>query len=481
MTVELIGFVAVVIGLISIFCQPGFIIYTYACSTLLGAAAAFNLDSLGGQSISPAHVLLCFLVFRLFREPEVRWQAANAIAPGRPGFWLILTLLLSLLTAFFMPRLFEGQTFVVPVRATGAGLVPLQPAASNATQSIYFIANAFCFVAMSGYAATRGGIKSLLNVVLVVATTNLVFAALDLLTYFTNTTVIFSFIRNANYNLLAETELAGFKRIVGSFVEASSFGAITLGYFAFTLRLWLLDLYPRTTLVLWLLSLCATLFATSTTAYVGLASFLAFAYAQVLVRAMIRPLTPQMRFFLVGAPIVLSIAIVAIALSDSYSQYAQNLLDTFFFSKLSSASGEERSAWNRQAIQTFFDTFGFGVGNGSGRASSFPVAALSSLGLFGAALFSMFFITLFFGGSRGATMDTIDEAARQGGQSMCLAWLISSTISAPLVDLGPAFYTFAALACASGANFDRDKLTLVSRQFRSGHIAIRQSPPRLTG
>ena len=482
MTVELIGVIALIIGLVSIFRPPTFIIYAFACSTLLGAAAAFNLDSLGGQSISPAHLLLGFLFFKLLCERDIRTKTLEAIELGRPGFWLMVTVILSLFTAYFMPRLFQGQTFVYAVRATIGGVVPLEPATSNVTQSIYFIADAICFVVMSGYAATRGGIKVMLNVVLVVATTNLVFAALDLLTYFTNTAVVFSFIRNANYNMLAETELAGFKRIVGSFVEASSFGATTLGYFAFIGRLWLLGLYPRLTFTLSSLSLCAALFATSTTAYVGLASLLAFIYLELMIRAMVRPLTFQMRIFLFGAPLLLAIVAIGIALNDSYSDYVQNLLDTFLFNKLSSASGEERSAWNRQALQSFFDTFGFGFGNGSGRASSFPVAALASLGLFGTALFSMFFVSLFFGSSSSATLDPVDRAARQGAKYMCLAWLISGTISAPMIDLGPAFYFFAALACATGAQgYSRSlrQLTPSARPYASRHTI--DPPPRIPG
>jgi len=54
---------------------------------------------------------------------------------------------------------------------------------------------------------------------------NLTFAGLDLATYFTGTTEVLSFIRNANYAMLVEDQAAGFKRIVGSFPEASSLEA----------------------------------------------------------------------------------------------------------------------------------------------------------------------------------------------------------------------------------------------------------------
>jgi hypothetical protein len=463
MTIEIIGVIAFAVGFISIFRPPTFIIYAFACSSLLAAAAAFNLDSIGGLSIQPVHFLLSFLVFRLLSEREIRKNIVDALEPGRPGFWLALTVISSLITAFFMPRLFQGQTLVFAVRATINGFVPLEPTTSNVTQSVYFIADATCFLVMSGYAATRGGIKVMLNVVLVVAITNLTFAALDLVTYFTNSTAIFSIIRNANYTLLVETELAGFKRIVGSFVEASSFGGCTLGYFAFTGRLWLLGYRPRLTLTLTALSLAATLFATSTTAYVGLAGLLAFTYLELVIRAMMRPLTPQMLFFLVGSPLALALFAVLIALNDSYSDYVQNLLDTFLLNKLSSSSGVERSSWNQHALQSFFDTFGFGFGNGSGRASSFLIAALSSLGLFGTALFSLFFLSLFFGSTRGKTFDPVEDVARSGAKYMCLAWLISGSVSNPLIDLGPAFYFFAALACANGATKSLPSFTLPAK------------------
>jgi hypothetical protein len=154
-------------------------------------------------------------------------------------------------------------------------------------------------------------------------------------------------------------------------------------------------------------------------------------------------------------------------LDNSYSEYVQNLLDTFLLNKLSSSSGVERSSWNQHALQSFFDTFGFGFGNGSGRASSFLIAALSSLGLFGAALFSLFFLSLFFGSDRGTIFDPVEDVARQGAKYMCLAWLISASVSDPLIELGPAFYFFAALACANGAPKYSPSLTLSAKHHSS--------------
>ena len=161
----------------------------FVCS--LDAAAGcggVTFDLICGRSISPAHLLLGFLIVRLFSDSEIRLQASDALAFGKPGFWLMTTVGLSILTALFMPRIFEGQTFVFAVRATYGGAELLQPATSNITQSIYFTADATCFLAFAAFAGTRGGVRTLLNVGLFCATLNLVFAFLDLLTYFTNTT-----------------------------------------------------------------------------------------------------------------------------------------------------------------------------------------------------------------------------------------------------------------------------------------------------
>jgi len=282
MTVQLIGILTLLIGIASLFRPAPFTVNVFFCSTLLGASAALVLDSLGGTNISPSHLLLGFLLFRLLSDERVAKNALQGVSFGRPGFWLLLTVIFSIISAFFMPRLFAGQTLTFPVRAESNQSVPLAPAMSNITQSIYFIGNFACFITLYGYASTLSGRKVLGGAAIACATLNLIFGALDLLTYFTNTTELFSFIRNANYALLSDTEVAGFKRIVGSFTEASSFGSATLGYFAFTGRLWLLGIRPQLTAPLAFLSLMAMLFATSTTAYVGLGAFLALSYLQVL-------------------------------------------------------------------------------------------------------------------------------------------------------------------------------------------------------
>jgi Na+-transporting NADH:ubiquinone oxidoreductase subunit NqrD len=467
MTIEVIGIFAVVVGIFSLFRGPSDIVYIFLCSTLLGASAAFVLEAVGGVNISPAHLLLGFLAVRLLNQDEIARASANSISFGRPGYWLLLTVIYSVVCAFLMPRLFAGQTMTFAVRSQDGYSVPLGPATSNLTQSIYFVGDLVCFIVFCGYASTASRRKVLGNAALVCATLNLVFAVLDLATYFTGTTQLLSFIRNANYAMLNDTEVAGFKRITGSFTEASSFGSMTLGYFAFTSKLWLLGVRSRLTLVLTICSLLALLFSTSTTAYVGLAVFLVFAYLQVLVQATYRPMTTHMAMFIFGLPIILAISIMVLAFSDTYWTYLRGLLDTFVLNKMSTESGVERTAWNSQALQNFYETYGFGVGNGSVRASSFPVGVLASLGVLGALIFGTFFATVLFSRTKGELSDPLDLAYRQAAKSVCVAWLITATTSAALIDLGLAFFVFAALACAKPLSSSYS-----TREFGLGHIPM---------
>ena len=474
MTVEIIGVIALLVGLISLARPTQFIIFVFTSTMLLGSAAAFILDSLGGTSISPAHLLLGFLAIKLLSDEQMARQAMDRLAFPQPGFWLLLTTLYAIVSAYVMPRLFMGQTFTFGAR-TGAYLLPLEPTTANLTQTIYLIGDLVCFILLSAYASTLEGRRVFGNAILTCITLNLVFAVIDLATYFTGTTELLSFIRNATYSMLNDTELAGLKRITGSFVEASSFGGATLGFFAFSLRLWSLGLRPYFTGWLAALSLLALVFSTSTTAYVGLACFMVFFYAQALLRAFQRPTTPQTWLLLVSAPILLLILVLAIALNDVSAAFFQNLLDTTILNKMATSSGVERSSWNRQGIQNFLDTFGLGVGNGSMRASSFPIAVLASLGIIGSLLLGLFMASVLFCRSNYG-FDRLDDGFREAAKSGCIVYLIAASMAGAFVDMGLAFFVFAALATSKPATvsatireesrFNSDHPSMLERRSR---------------
>jgi O-Antigen ligase len=447
MTVEPIGLIALLVGMIGLFVEQSFIVYAFFASTLLGAAAALILNSLGGATIQPAHLLLGFLTVKLLASRNVRAGALRAVAVGSPGFWLLVTAGYAAMTAYLLPRFFQGQTFAFTVRAQGENYAaPLAPSTSNLTQSVYFIGDCICFLALSGFGSSEGGRKCLGRAALMCVILNLGFAVLDIATYATNTGELLSFIRNSTYSIMSDTEIAGFKRVVGSFVEASSFGYWTLGYFAFATSLWLSGIAMRLTLVLSVLSFLALLFSTSTTAYVGMSGYLFVEFVIVAVNFLFGRVRPQMLIFLICVPIGLALVVVAICINDASYAYVANLLDELVLNKMSTGSGIERSTWNNQAIQNFLDTFGFGVGNGSVRASSFPVAVIASLGFLGAATYASFLLTIWF--RKAKPVPPTISATQRAGRSACLAWLIAASASGSFIDLGLPFFAFAALACA---------------------------------
>jgi hypothetical protein len=447
MTIEIIGMIAAVLGMLGFVAGPAFMAGLFITSTLLGASAAFVLDALGGASVSPAHLLLGFLVVSMVSHFGIRTAIARGLIFPKAGSWLLLTVIYSIFAAFYFPRLFAGTIYTFPVRSdAGYTLVPLGPSTANFTQSVYFTADFVCFIVMYAYASSRDGWRVVAKVALFCAGLNLTFGALDMITYWTNTTELFAFIRNANYRMLNDTEVAGFKRIVGSFTEAAAFGSTTLGYFAFCLSLWLHGFKTRLTFTLTILSAGAMVFSTSTTAYVGLSAFLLLTYLQCAIRLLSRAATKQAVAFLIVGPVLALLVVVAVALNDTYSAYIQNLLDTMVFNKLSTDSGIERSAWNQQALRNFFDTWGVGAGNGSVRAASFLAAVLASLGVVGAITYGSFLIGVFLGNREPASLDPYENAVRSAAKSVCLAWFIASSVAGAFIDLSLPFFVFAGLA-----------------------------------
>src|SRR5262249_26358134 len=155
MTIEPIGILALLCGIVSLFLPPSAIVIIFVCSTLLGSSAALIFKSLGGINIQPAHLLLGFLALRLLGDKPTTRRAARAVAFGRPGFWLLVGVIYSTITAYALPRLFAGQTATVPIRAESAYAIALAPSMQNLTQTTYLIGDLACFIILVGYAGSQ--------------------------------------------------------------------------------------------------------------------------------------------------------------------------------------------------------------------------------------------------------------------------------------------------------------------------------------
>ena len=453
MTIEPIGILTLIIGLIAVFCRPNFAMLAFVLQALLGASAAFLLG--GSGSIQPAHVMLCFLLLVIFREPESFQIAMNVFAFPRQGFWLLSFAVYGLLSAYFFPRFFAGWTGINAIGSTAYEptplLVPLGPTSGNITQSIYLLADLSCFVAVQTYVVRMKSYDDLLICLLFYSLLNVIFAAVDLITAATNTGFLLDFIRNADYQLHTGEITGGFRRIVGSFVETSSFSYATIGSFAFTTRLWLDGYDTWRTGILSVFSFILLCSSTSSTAYASLFILLILLFSGGLWRAVSRKVAYTTVVFVVLLPPLVFLLLLTILINPETFSILIDLFETTVLDKATSTSGLERAQWNQTALQNFFDTFGVGGGLGSMRASSFMVALLSNIGIFGAAIFSIFFAKLFRTNCE-KTDTQADRTVRAGARLACISLLVAASVSGALVDLGLLFYVFSALASARFEN-----------------------------
>ena len=451
MQIEIIGVLCIIVGLIGWIAGRRFAISVFFVSTLLSAAAAFVLPALGGANILPGHLLLGFLLLpAVFARASLR-RAGAALLPPNAGFWLLLTAAYAVLSAYFLPRIFAGATYVFAIARTelGPGIIsmPLGPNSGNITQAVYFLGDVACFLFFFDAASRPDGVKSVTAAALAAATVNLCFAAIDLGSYAAGLGDVLGVIRNANYRMLDSATVLGFKRIVGSFPEASTFAYFTSGFFAFCTKLWLDGVRPRLAGPLALLSLLALAFATSSTGYAATLGFLGLSFCANVVRVL-RGRARRSTFVVASVfPVLVVVGVIGLRLDGPAWQTASRMVDASIFDKLNTDSGIERSKWNEQALVNFADTGGLGAGDGSVRASSLPIAVLGNVGIPGAVTYGIFLLAVLFG-RKNRWRHPYPAGCQSAARWACLTQLIGASVAGSFLDLGLPFFIFAGLACA---------------------------------
>jgi hypothetical protein len=447
-SIDPLGLLILALGAIALFRGPSFAFTVFIPCTLLGSAAAITSDTI---SIQPAHLLLGFVTLAVFSQKQYLASAIEGLSFPLPGFWLGCTLLYGVLGAILFPRLLAGITFVNAIGQSDTGPVfypiPLGPNSANFTQSVYFCGDVICFLVCYSYARTIGGFRCIFNALIYYCIGNIVFAFLDLVTFWTGTSYLLGFIRNAGYTLHTETVVLGLKRIAGSFTETSSFAGATIGILGFTGRLWLLNIMPSISFPIAMTSLLLLVFSTSSTAYATLPLLLLYFYFNAVWKLLNGPVSKPIIAFVLLSPLLLGSLIAGIFLQPAIAGSVSDLLDVLLFDKSTSQSGMERGAWNEYALRNFFETFGLGAGIGSVRASSFLIAMLANLGVLGSFTYSLFLYKLLREPS--STSDQIFNGIASAARTACLGLLLGAVISGALIDLGLPFFVFAALGCAS--------------------------------
>jgi hypothetical protein len=451
MEIEVIGLLGIVLGLLMIRLGPGFGIFTLAPASILGAAAAVQLPALGSASVPPAMIVLAFFAITILRYAKLRSAVGASLAFPQPGFWLLLVVAYGVLSGVFLPRIFSGMTHVYSLARTGddVGIVvlPLEPRASNVTQTLYLMASLVCFAAIAGF-ARQGGAITIARAVLLTAGLHLLFGLADLWSYATQNQALLSPIRNANYRMLETGEIGGLKRVVGSFSEAAAYSYATIGFFAFSLGLWLESNSPGLTGPLAGLLLLSLALSTSTTAYVTLGIFSLIVFVACIRRILSGQASRQQITYACIAPVVLVALVVGAMLVPAAWAALNGVFDLTITNKLATQSGIERMRWNDQALTAFFDTVGLGAGVGSVRASSFVVAVLANCGVLGLLLFASFLAPVIVPTRQSMGFDAGNSVGRAGAWA-CLALLIAASISASSIYLGLFFSMFAGVSATA--------------------------------
>ncbi|WP_246665271.1 hypothetical protein [Rhizobium tropici] len=447
------GLLTLIVGIVTLIVPVRLSFIIMILSTVFGAAAAFSVPGLGGASVLVPSLFLLFFAVRLFAAyGEAPFLAA--LAPWRPGFFLLLLTAFGIFTAIFFPRLFQGlvQTMTVE-RSIGArsliALVPLRFSSNNITQSVYAAGGLVCFIATFAFFRGNGIPKIFINGILIVAGVNLGFALADIITHFTHTDFLLDFVRTANYALLTNAEKGGLKRISGTFPEASAFADFTLVLFAVVTSLWLGGIRSGVTGLVASLLLVALILSTSATALVGLAIILPVLSLQSFLASRRDPGAGRPVLIVsILASMPLVIFFVLIVMPD-LAHNLQDFLDEMLFSKAGSQSGRERFMWNAMAYEAFVDTIGFGAGLGSARASSFGLVLLSNIGIFGTLLFALFVARVLMADTRPGYPSSREAVAIvRAAKAGFITVLVSAVISGTVYDLGLMFYILAGTVSA---------------------------------
>lgn len=478
MVVELIGVLTFVTGLLVLYRGPDFGIFALMLACLLGAAAAVTLPALGGSNVQPAYAMLPFYLITVAMSRHGVSNAIRGISFPTPGFWFSAFVAYAVLATVFMPRLFEGAFEVFSISRSslaqiGIASSPLAPRAGNVTQTAYLVGNLVLFATVVAH-ALNGKLPFIVWAVIVAAAANLAFAALDLITYSVGGTEYLEFIRNANYRMLADGDILGIKRIVGSFPEASTFAGRTLLYFAFCTELWLRGVFRHVTGLMALLSFAAILFSTSSSAYVALGIYCSLLFLRCAFSAASGRSSRRAFAIAVITPAGGLLLLLSLMLLPHIWSALSEFLGTTLLNKLDTQSGIERSLWNEQGLRVFLETGMLGAGVGSVRTSSWVVALLANTGLVGLILFIAFLASLAATALRSAAGCGETSAFAAAGAWSCFVGLIAAGLTAPDVNLNLVFIVCAAIACSPALVPLSERLSRHAHRSARRHLATRR-------
>jgi len=454
MDIQPFGIIIAVAGAVALVVHYRWTIYFAFSFTVLGAAAAVFVTALGGATITPPHLFSVFVIVKAVLQRDGLHQILRALSLARPGGWLALVVSYGIFMAFVAPQLFpDTLVYAFGHRASVGNRVLLdylQYGSGQTTQSLYAVGDVAFFSAAYVLLRRPGAWDFVLGGLTACTAANLLFAAVDLGTFYAGNPDFLSFVRDANYaQLYMAASDSGIKRITGSFPEASTFATYSTLLLGFWTSLWMQHFRPRFSGLMALATLIALLLSTSSTGYVAVGAVFCLFAASDLVRLIKKRAPQRLGFILASLPVLLFLALLAVIVRPDIVDTVSDTLDSMVFNKLNSTSGLERSLWNSQLWQDFLDTYLMGVGLGGGRGSGYIGVLVGNVGLIGTISFIVFVCKVL----TTKHFDPVVSGERAVGIACRWAFvsgLVAASISAGVFELGVNMYLVAAAAAALG-------------------------------
>jgi hypothetical protein len=203
--------------------------------------------------------------------------------------------------------------------------------------------------------------------------------------------------------------------------------------------------------MVWLLVLIVL--STSTTAYVALCAIAVPIAASMALSLSWDRLTTKDLLLASAAVIGLTTILAVYFLMPSRLDPMITLLQDTVINKANTQSGMERGYWNIMSLEAFYQSSGLGIGIGTSRASSWPIAVLAQLGIIGSILLGILLFMLLRGLSgmkplqRAGEIVTVSNAARAAG----IASMVAASLISGFADPGAVFFISLAVVVSSRA------------------------------
>ncbi len=403
-----VAWIIIVIGFLS---RGPLLLYAFFAFVAFGTLDLVPFEAVAGRNMGATAFCGLFLIAKMLMNRDNAHRAMKAAVDPAYGAILSLFLVYSILSAYFLPRLFENAVQIIPVSFNG-GEMDAQPLAStlaNFTQPVYLtlsVAATFAFYAAAQNPKFRHQflMATLFGGIVLIAT-----GLVDMTASSLGLEGLLEPFRN-NGNQSFDSNILDVRRVVGLMPEASSYGG-TCANVAVVLCL-LRACYPRPwrnwvvpPVVLGLVVMAAL--STSSSAYAGLVALGAIFTFNLFRRAVdtqaVNADTVALDFYGLVVAVVAAALVILIAPRLLDPIYA--VINEQIFQKQYSGSYIGRHFWTQTALDAFYATDGIGIGFGSARTSNYFIAVLSNVGVIGAFLLAAFIAQLFLYRCRGDKLD----------------------------------------------------------------------------